>query len=286
MKRVLITGKGSYIGTKVKEWLEKYPDKYQVEELDLLDKSWREFDFSKYDVLYHVAGIVHRKNVPDSLYEEVNYKLAVEVAMIAQVSGVSQFIFMSSGAVYSQNDRYHRSIIVDEASDTIPVTSYGISKKRAEEDLFSFSNKGMKIAILRPPLVYGPGAKGNYEKLRRIALKTKFFPYINNKRSMIYIDNLCEFIRLLIDSGDKGIFLPQNKEYVNTSKLVMKIRESHGLKTYLIKGFEWPIYLIGKVYDPVNKAFGTFYYRKNNDYYQGKYQIVRFADSIRKTEEA
>ena len=105
MKRVLITGKGSYIGSKVRDWLEANPDKYEVEELDMMSPNWKDFDFSGFDTIYHVAGIAHRNDVPDSLYEQVNHLLAVKVAEKAEKAAARQFIFMSSGAVYSQNDR-------------------------------------------------------------------------------------------------------------------------------------------------------------------------------------
>lgn len=283
MKRVLITGANSYIGTRVQKWLNKYPDAFEVSVLDMLDKGWRNTSFLGFDAVYHVAGIAHQKDVPDSLYEEVNYKLAVDVARKAQEDGVKQFVFMSSGAVYSQNDRRHRMIAVDENTSLRPTTPYGISKMKAEEGLFALSGD-MKIAIVRPPMVYGPGAKGNYNSLRRIALRLPVFPYIDNRRSMIYIDNLCEFIRLLIMTEGAGIFLPQNKDYVNTSDLVKEIRKCHGQKTHLVKGFNWAMALLGKFVNPVNKAFGTFYYITRTNYFNESYQAIGFRESIELTE--
>lgn len=283
MKRVLITGKESYIGTKVRDWLESYPDKYVVEELDMIGAAWKDFDFTGFDSVYHVAGIAHRKDVPDSLYEQVNHQLAVEVAEKAEKAGVRQFIFMSSGAVYSQNDRNHKVLIVDEDTLFEPSTAYGMSKMKAEQDI---NRKGfkMQVSILRPPMVYGPGAKGNYNFLKKIALKSPFFPKIDNVRSMIYIDNLCEFVRLLIDSGEGGVFLPQNKEYVNTSEMVKEIAVSHKKRILLVPGFGWCISIMGHLLDPVNKAFGSYYYRNKKQYFNGKYQIVSLKESIRLTE--
>lgn len=283
MKRVLITGKGSYIGTKVQEWLMKYPDKYQVDVLDMIGDDWKKYDFRGYDAVYHVAGIAHRKNVSIKQYKQVNHILAVNVAKKASDAGVKQFIFMSSGAVYSQSDRKHKTIIVDDNTPLTPSTPYGISKMKAELELNELKTE-MNIAIIRPPMVYGPGAKGNYNSLSKLAKKTPIFPKINNKRSMIYIDNLCEFVRLIIDNVDSGIFIPQNREYVNTSILVKEIRHCNGMETYLIKGFNSAILIAGKLFNSVNKAFGTFYY-KNCEYYQGKYQIIGFEESIKETEE-
>jgi len=283
MKQVLITGKESYIGTKVKEWFASYPDKYMVEELDMIGSEWRQFSFTGFDTVYHVAGIAHRNDVPDSLYEQVNHLLAVEVAEKAEKAGVKQFIFMSSGAVYSQNDWKHKKLIVDEDSAFEPSTAYGISKMNAEKDIMGRNFK-MNVAILRPPMVYGPGAKGNYNFLKKIALSLPFFPYIKNTRSMIFIDNLCEFVRMLVDSGVGGIFLPQNKDYVNTSILVREIATNHGKRIKLVHGFGWAISIMGRFLDPVNKAFGSYYYINKNQYFNGSYQIVDFKESIRLTE--
>ena len=283
MKRVLITGKGSYIGTKVKEWLMASSGEYNVEELDMVSTEWRDFDFSGFDTIYHVAGIAHRKDAPDSLYEQVNHKLAVEVAEKAEEAGVGQFIFMSSGAVYSQNDKKHKVIIVEADTPFEPSTAYGISKMKAEQDICKKLIK-MNVAILRPPMVYGPGAKGNYNALRKIALKLPFFPKINNTRSMIYIDNLCEFVRLLIDSGEAGIYLPQNKDYVNTSEMVKEIAANNGKRMLLVPGFGWSISIMGYLLNPINKAFGSYYYNNEKSYFDGKYQLVGFRESIKMTE--
>ncbi|SFT33509.1 UDP-glucose 4-epimerase [Lachnospiraceae bacterium XBD2001] len=282
MKRILITGKNSYIGTKVEEWLSREPEKYQIETLDMQLPEWRKREFSQYDVVFHVAGIAHRKNVPDDLYDEVNHKLAVEVANKAVTDGVKHFVFMSSGAVFSQSDRNHKSIIVDENSPLEPNTMYGISKMRAEQGLQQLSNRIM-LAIIRPPMVYGPGAKGNYNPLAKLAKKIPFFPRIDNARSMIYIDNLCEFIRLVIDSDAQGVFLPQNAEYVNTSNLVAEIARVNHHKVWMNRGLNWAVLILGKRKNVVNKVFGSYCYAKT-DYFDNKYQLVGFRDSIEATE--
>lgn len=283
MKRVLITGKGSYIGSKVRDWLEANPDKYEVEELDMMSPNWKDFDFSGFDTIYHVAGIAHRNDVPDSLYEQVNHLLAVKVAEKAEKAAARQFIFMSSGAVYSQNDRNHKVLVVDEDTTFDPSTAYGISKMKAEQDIIGMKTK-MQVAILRPPMVYGLGAKGNYNSLRKVALKLPIFPKISNIRSMIYIDNLCEFVRLLIDSGEGGIFLPQNGEYVNTADMVREIAANHRKQILLVPGFGWAISIMGHLLNPINKAFGSYYYKNKKPYFNGEYQIVGFKESIRLTE--
>ena len=282
MKKVLITGKGSYIGTKVEEWIKEKSSDYEVRVLDVVGDDWKGFDFSGFDVVYHVAGIVHQKNISDELYDQVNHLLAVEVAQKAAEAGVKQFIFMSSGAVYSQSDKKHKIIAINNSSDLKPSTAYGKSKLQAEHDIAQISTN-MAFAVIRPPMVYGRGARGNYNKLAYIAKKVAIFPKIDNKRSMIFIDNLCEFIRILIDSGASGIFLPQNKEYVNTSALVQVIAKNNGKSIHLTTVFNGVISFAGYFVNIVNKVFGDFYYEKEN-YFNNAYQLVEFEDSIRLTE--
>jgi UDP-glucose 4-epimerase len=284
MKRVLITGKGSYIGNSVRNWLLKWSDEYSVDEVDTIGDGWKKLDFSEYDCIFHVAGIVHRNDALDSLYEKVNHILAVEVAKKAINEGVKQFIFMSSGAVYSQNDRKHKNIIVNEKTKLEPSTAYGISKMKAEIDLKALtSNSSMKLAILRPPMVYGNGAKGNYNRLAKIAKKTPIFPKIKNQRSMIYIDNLCEFIHLIIKNESDGVYLPQNAEYVVTYQLVKEINKVSGKKIIVTRLLNWCVVLLSHFINSVNKAFGSYIYEKNN-YFNNNYQIIDFKKSVRCTE--
>lgn len=284
MKKVLITGAHSYVGTKVEEWLNRYGGDYEIYTLDLHTCDWKQHEFTGYDVVFHVAGIAHRKDASATLYEEINHLLPVLVAQKSREANVGQFIFMSSGAVYAQSDRKHKLIYVNKESDCTPSTLYGKSKKAAEDDIKKiFLNSSCKLAILRPPMIYGNGAKGNYSTLSNLAKKIPVFPSVSNERSMIYIDNFCEFIRLLIDSKEEGIFLPQNKEYVNTTELVRMISKCHGNNIRFLVGLDWMIRIMGKVLNPVNKVFGSFKYEKTT-YFGNKYQIIEFEESIARTE--
>src|SRR5690606_12783164 len=129
MKRVLITGANSYIGMSVEKWLLKQPDKYSVETLDMKDPNWVNFDFSKFDVVLHVAGIAHIKQTKKNkdLYYRVNRDLAVDTARKAKEAGIKQFVFLSTMSVYGKVT----GIIKD---DTIPnpKDAYGKSKYEAE----------------------------------------------------------------------------------------------------------------------------------------------------------
>lgn len=284
MKRVLITGKGSYIGTHFKEYLEKEPEKYYVEELDMIDGTWKDFDFSKFDAVYHVAGLAH--STPDESQREVYYKvntdLTYEVAKNAKESGVKQFIFMSSIIVYGSGKIGEDRIITKDTPLT-PDNFYGDSKKQAEIKIRPLEDDNFKIVILRPPMIYGPNSKGNYPLLAKFAKKTPIFPTLKNERSMLFLGNLLEFVKLMIDNEETGIFLPQNKEYVSSYDLVKKISKIHNHKIIFIGLFN-PIIKLFNKQTYINKVFGNLTIDKNLSIYKQNYNKYSFNESIEETE--
>ncbi|SJN37895.1 UDP-glucose 4-epimerase [Marinilactibacillus psychrotolerans 42ea] len=279
MKKILITGSSSYVGTSFKEWLEWFPGKYIVDSISLRNELWREKDFSGYDAILHVAGIAHIKETKKNidLYYEVNRDLAFETAKKAKSYGVKQFIFLSSMSVYGVE-----SGVITKNSSLNPKSNYGKSKLQAEELIKSLENDNFQIAILRPPMIYGRNCKGNYPKLARFSLKVPFFPNVINKRSMLYIDHLSEFVRILIDECSSGQFFPQNKEYVCTTEVVKAIAEAHNKKVRLTKIFN-PILKLLKV-GAVNKVFGNLVYEKEMSGHKTPYCIYDFSSSISLTE--
>ena len=164
------------------------------------------------------------------LYYKVNRDLAIEIAKKAKREGVKQFIFMSSIIVYGSSGRIGERKIIDKDTKPSPVDFYGDSKLQAEKGLRALESDIFKVVILRPPMIYGKGSKGNYPKLSKAARVLPIFPDIDNERSMLHIDNLCEFIKLMIDNEESGVFFPQNKEYVKTSEMVKLIADVQGRK--------------------------------------------------------
>src|SRR5690554_838745 len=187
MKKVLITGANSYIGTNVEQWLLKEPDKYHVETLDMKDPNWINFDFSKFDVVFHVAGIAHIKETKKNreLYYKINRDLAFETAKKAKESRVKQFIYMSSMSIFGK-------LTGKICKETLPKpnTYYGKSKYQAEILLKDIESDRFIITVIRPPMVYGENSPGNYNKLRILSKYTRIVPKINNKRSVISIEEL------------------------------------------------------------------------------------------------
>ena len=289
MKRILITGAGSYIGLHVKDWLARRPEDYQVETLSLRAEGWREYSFQGYDAVLHAAGIVHQPKSKDDpsqaeLYDRVNYRLTVEVAQKAKEEGVGQFLFLSSESVYGLHAPVGKVVAITKDTPIRPVDNYGISKAKAEEGLAALRDVTFKVAILRPPMIYGKGCKGNYQTLSKLAKKLPVFPLVENQRSMLYVDNLCEFIRLLVEDGADGLYCPQNAEYVSTSDMVNRIAHANGHGLLMVRGLGWALKLLAPMTGMVDKAFGSLCYDRALSDYPQNYCVRTFDESILETE--
>ena len=289
MKRILITGANSYLGTSLERHLSNWPDQYRVDTLDMIGDTWREKDFSKYDVVYHVAGIAHAdtKKVSEerkAFYYKINTELAIETAKKAKAEGVGQFIFMSSAIVYGDSAPIGKKKMITRETVPSPANFYGDSKLQAENGILPLQTEAFSVVILRPPMIYGKGSKGNYPLLARLATKLPIFPYVKNERSMLYVENLIEFVRLMIENNERGIFWPQNEVYANTSELVKLIAEVHGKKIFLVRGFRIPLKILSFATGLVNKAFGSFTYDMTLSDYKENYRIYDFGSSVRRTE--
>jgi nucleoside-diphosphate-sugar epimerase len=279
MKKILITGKNSYIGVKLIDWLKNTDGNYVINTISLRNSMWKDFDFSSYDVVFHAVGIAHIKETEENkdLYYEINRDLTLEVAKKAKNEGVKQFIYLSSMSVYGKDEG-----VITNNTHLNPKGYYGKSKHQAEILLSSLESDTFRIVILRPPMVYGRECKGNYNKLANLTAITPVFPYIVNERSMIYIDNLTEYIKFLIDNLKNGTFHPQNDEYVCTSEMVKLIAEVNGKKLKMTKLFNGLINFIP--FNIKKKIFGNLVYDKKIDDYRCNHNVCDFQDSIKKTE--
>lgn len=297
-KKVLITGAGSYIGESFKKYAEEHYSALDIETLDMLDPDWKEKDFSEFDIVYHVAGLAHADvgSVDDDTkakYYAVNTDLAVDVCKKAKSEGVKEFVFMSSMIVYGDSAPYGKDKIIDEHTVPKAANFYGDSKLQADVAVRSFADDSFKVLVIRPPMIYGKGSKGNYPTLAKLAKKLPVFPYVDNKRSMLHIDNLCEFlcqIMLVSDIKENAtVFMPQNAEWTKTSDMVEKIADISGKKIRILKIFRPAVFIgskmPGKIGGLVNKAFGNSCYEHGLSDYEGiKYQTTSLSESVAKTE--
>ncbi len=259
MKKVLITGAKSYIGESVKDYLLNNNAEYDVEIKDTFGWEPKASDFNGFDVVFNVAGIAHIKETSQNrhLYFDVNRDLVIKIATAAKEAGVKQFILLSTMSVYGLLVGH-----ITKDTPVNPVNSYGKSKAEADEAIFKLADEDFKFACLRPPMVYGKGCKGNYQSLRKFALKSPIFPNYSNQRSMIYIGNLCEFVKNCIDYEMSGLFFPQNEEYTVTSNMVKDIADNNGKKIKLTKAFNWLIKIFRV--SVVKKVFGNLTYEKTD----------------------
>lgn len=290
MKKILIAGANSFIGISFETYLrEHFAGEYVVDTVDMIDGSWRGKNFSDYDSVFHVAGIAHSDNGKISeerakLYYAINTDLAIETAKKAKADGVKQFVFMSSAIVYGESAPLGKNRVITRDTPVSPENCYGDSKVQAEKGIRPLNDESFKVVILRPPMIYGKGSKGNYPTLAKVAVKTPIFPNVKNQRSMLYVGNLCEFVRLMVENEESGTFWPQNAEYSNTAEMVEMIASAHGKKVALVKGFGWALKLMSCFTNMVNKAFGSLCYEMELSEYKADYRIKNLKDSIEETE--
>lgn len=294
MKKVLITGANSYIGVSFENYVyEHYGSELSIETVDMIDDSWKEKDFSSYNVVFHVVGIAHADvgNVSDEVkakYYAINTDLAIETAKKAKAEGVKQFVFMSSAIVYGDSAPYGKQKRITADTEPKPANFYGDSKWQADKGARELADDSFIVTVLRPPMIYGKNSKGNYPMLAKMAKKLPIFPDVQNERSMLYIENLCEFLCQVMIRREGGIFWPQNAEYTRTSEMVKIIGEVSGHKVKVSKAWNWGVSLAlhipGKISGLANKAFGNMSYEQNMSQYDFKYQKVSLKESIKRTE--
>lgn len=310
MKRILIAGANSYIGTSLERYLLEYNasqgrELYRVDTISQRDPVWESFDFGGYDAVFQASGIAHVDTgsvtrEQQALYDQVNCDLAAATARKARESGVGLFLYPSSIIVYG-NKGLSRVITPDTPAGNPHF--YGNSKLRAEEALFRLAGasgdkdaaperepgtEGFQIAVMRLPMVYGKGSRGNYPLLAKLADRLPFFPDVQNQRSMIYIENLCEFIRQRIEEGRGGLYFPQNAEYTSTSRMVREIAAAHGKKIRLLRGLNPLVALAcrmpGRIGAMAGKAFGSLVYDRSMSGDMESYCLYDLKESILRTE--
>ena len=283
MKKILITGAGSYVGESVRSYILSTSSDFEIDAVDTMNDAWKKADFSKYDVVYHVAGIAHVNADPkmEPLYYKVNRDLTIDVARAAKTAGVKQFIFMSSQIVFHESQSLKTEVLTALTKEN-PNGFYGDSKLQAEKGLHELECETFKVCILRPPMIYGPNSKGNFPRLVKLAQKTPLFPAWHNQRSMLYIDNLAEFVKQAILRGLGGTFYPQNRELADTVEIIRFFAKANGHKIWITRFLNPFVWLGSFVLQPINKMFATYYYSSEMSKADFDYQLVSFNESLKK----
>ena len=285
--KILVTGKGSYIGSHIKAYLDAAG--YEVDEVDTLGDDWQKADYSRYDSVIHVAAIVHQsaKGASEEQFLRVNTELPVKIAGLAKESGVSQFIFLSTMGVYGRGKTLSVSdCVISGDTPESAVGGYGGSKPEAEKRLRALEGKTFKVAVIRPPNVYGPGCKGNYIPLfQKLAMKISVCPYAfaDVRQSMLYIDNLSELVRLIVQNRSAGLYLPQDEVAPNMPEMIHIIRAIHGKKTRDSRFLGAIVRLFHRL-PPVRKLYGGIMYDNAvSDSFSYQYRKVGFREGMKKT---
>jgi len=256
MPKLLVTGGSGFIGKAVCENLKKKNYKinitsrrdiiknsndvkvYNINEIDG-NTDWFQA-LTAVSCIIHCAAKTHMMNNDKqnslSSFRKINVKGTLNLAKQASACGVKRFIFLSSIKV--NGERTEKSSIFRHNDIPKPEDSYGKSKWEAEKGLWEISKQtGLEVVIIRAPLVYGPGVKGNLERLIKI-IKSRIplpFSLIKNQRSLVGIDNLVDLIVRCIDDhkASGNTFLVSDEEDISTPDLVRQIASSMGLSVRL-----------------------------------------------------
>ena len=277
-KKILITGANSYVGISFEKYMSQWPDEYQIDTIDMIGDSWRNKSFSGYDVVFHVAGIAHVSADPKlkDLYYRINRDLAIETAEKAKREGIKQFIFMSSMIIYGADEPIGKEKIITRETKPTPADFYGDSKLQADLAIQKMDDKNFRVVIMRPPMIYGPGCKGNFPKLLKLAKYAFVFPDIENRRSMLYIENFCTYLKSVIELVKNGIYFPHNDETVSTTQIVTTYRFAKDKHTIKINMPHFLIKLLSNL-AIFNKIFGSKIYEIEAD----KVNSFSFSNSLK-----
>ena len=236
-KKILLTGSNGFIGQHFRQY---HADRYQIRTLSInaekpADIDLSRVDFSDIDVVVHLAGKAHQMQpIPDEIYFIVNSIYTQKLAMAAKAAQVPHFIFASTVKVYGDNN-ISETITLDTLC--VPEDPYGESKLEAEASLEALKSNTFTISILRLPLIYGPGVKGNMQKLLGLVDQGVTLPFqgIQNSRSMLYVDNLNAFIQCLIDKKKGGVFLPADDSPLSIEQVIRLLQKAMGRPQKLFK---------------------------------------------------
>mgnify|MGYP001320361996 CR=1 FL=1 len=268
-KKILITGASGFLGksllaehTKISSYAihSTTRDAALADEQSVFfisnigkDTEWAN-SLADVDVVIHCAARAHVMNDgsvdPLTEYRKVNVAGTLNLARQAAEAGVKRFIFISSVKVNGESTTNRKAYSEDDLPQ--PEDAYGISKKEAEDGLQEIAkNTGMELVIIRPPLVYGAGVKANFLNLLKLSAKNIPLPFarVNNKRSMVYVGNLVDFIICCVEhpAAANQTFLIADDAPVSLAGLLKQMRTSLGLPVRLLPVPVAAFKVLGKV---------------------------------------
>lgn len=282
--RILVVGKSGYVSTCFQSYIKKYPD-VLVDSISARNEGWKEHDFHGYDAVFNATGLAHNdaRKGTEVEFMALNAILPFELALKAKTESVPVFIHMSSMIVYGDMSNVGDFAFIDEHTKPKPENIYGISKLRGEENIQSLNDNNFHVAIIRSSLVYGESAVDNFLKLTDYAVKLPVFPNIQNYRSMIYSDNLCELIKLIAETKKSGLFYPQQEKHIQTAQLLYDIGDQAGHRVILTRVFNPLIKLLSPYIGLIRKVFGSEAYKlEASNHFEGAYRVVSYEESVKR----
>jgi len=231
MKSLLLTGANGFVGSYFKS---KYANKYNIQIFSFLQDDFKSLHVEGIEVVVHLSALVHQMGgAAEEEYERVNVTQTLDLARKAKENGVKQFVFMSTVKVYGEET----NVAYSETTECMPEDGYGKSKLKAERELLKLESDDFKVSIIRTPIVYGHGVKANIKNLIRLVQKVSVLPFgnIQNRRSMVYVGNLCNMMDVVIQKEVSGLFLASDDRAVSTTELIELIAKALDKKIYLIQ---------------------------------------------------
>ncbi len=231
MSKILLTGASGFLGDY---FFNKYRNNYSIENFSFRNNKQENLDLTEIDTIIHLSALVHQMGgATVEEYERINVTQTLELASKAKESGVGHFVFMSS--IKACGEESHEAY--SEKSECKPEDDYGKSKLKAELELQNLEDSSFIVSIIRTPIVYGYGVKANIKNLISLVQKVPAIPFasITNRRSMVYIGNLCHLIDTVAQKKKSGIFLAADDTPLSTTRLIEMIAKELNKKVYLLK---------------------------------------------------
>ncbi len=225
--KLLVTGSSGFVGTA---FLARYAATHEIVPFSLQRQGWEGLpDLRGVDAVVHLAALVHQmQGAPVEAYRQANVEYPLELAGRAREAGVRHFLFLSTVKVYGEVSRNPFT----EDSPCAPEDDYGRSKLEAEQRLSQLAGSEFTVSLLRTPLIYGEGVKGNILTLMRWIERSPLLPLgcIRNRRSMVYVGNLAALMEKILRQGKGGVYLASDPRPVSTTELVERISGAFGKK--------------------------------------------------------
>ncbi|MGL4866195.1 MAG: NAD-dependent epimerase/dehydratase family protein [Cetobacterium sp.] len=273
-KTLMITGASGFIGSN---FIKKYENEYNIVPVCLIKNKPEDLDYTGVDTILHLAALVHQmKGAPEEKYFEINTELTRRLATTAKEKGVQHFVFYSTVKVYGFDGELNNyNFILTENSPCNPNDPYGTSKYEAEKILGSLQDENFKVAMVRPPMVYGEGVKGNMLSLMKLINILPIIPfnYDNNRRSVISTENLLYMTHLIIKNQADGVYLGTEGNPVSIKEIAESIEKGLGKKKINIKFPRRIFKLLCKVKPNIMvRLYGTLAFKQENNYEKIKYK--------------